>query len=89
MASFVWLFCHLLAPGLGKRGAVHSGLVVVEALDFGLHVLEAGLFGGKGGFVWFCFGFEDVGFDWRRRFGFLSGRFEWRDGFVWGEALGL
>ena len=82
MASFVWLFCHLLAPGLGKRGAVHSGLVFVEALDFGLHILEAGLFGGEGGFVWFWFGFGDVGFDWGGRFG-LPG------GFVWGEALSL
>ena len=38
----------LLGLGLRERGAEDTSLVVFEALDFGLHVLEAGLFGGEG-----------------------------------------
>ena len=89
----VGLFCSLLGLGLGERGAEHTGLVVFEALDFGFHVLEAGLFGGEVGFVWFrrlngCF-------DWD--LGLWSGWFGGRNGFDWGvdwvvfrrEALGL
>ena len=64
-------------------------MVIVEALDFGLHVLEAGLFGGEGGFVWFRFWFGDVGFVWGGRFCLLGGWF----GFAWviflREAQGL
>ena len=44
------LVAHLLKLALGKRGAEDLGLVVFEALDFGLPVLEAGLFGGEGSF---------------------------------------
>ena len=47
------LFCRLLGLGLGKRGAEDLGLVVLEALYFGLHVSYASLFGGEVGFVWF------------------------------------
>ena len=83
------MFCSLLGLGLGERGTEHTGLVVFEALDFGLHVLEAGLFGGEGGFVWFRFWFGDVGFDWRGRFGFSGGRFGFARCVVWGEASGL
>ena len=46
----VELLAHLLGLGLGKRGAEHAGLVLFEALDLGLHVLLAGLFGGERGF---------------------------------------
>ena len=34
----VGLIGRLLGFGLGKRGAEHSGLVLFEALNFGLHV---------------------------------------------------
>ena len=36
--GWVRLNCRLLGLGLGKRGAEHAGLVVLEALNFGLHV---------------------------------------------------
>ena len=49
----VGLICRLLGLELGKRGAEDLGLVVLEALYFGLHVSYAGLFGGEVGFVWF------------------------------------
>ena len=49
----VGLFYRLLGLVLGDRGAEHTGLVVFEALDFGWHVLEAGLFGGPGRFLGF------------------------------------
>ena len=52
---------HLLGLGLGEFGAEDLGSVVFEALDFGLHVSYAGLFGGKVGFVWlryFYWGFD-------------------------------
>ena len=68
----------------GKRGAEDLGLVVFEALDFGLHVFKAGLFGGEGGFV--CLG--DVRFDWRGRFGLSGGRFWFARCVAW-QAHGL
>ena len=40
--------------GLGLAWGAEGGLVLGEALDFGLHELEAGLFGRQFGFVWFC-----------------------------------
>ena len=64
-------------------------MVVFEALDFGLHVLETGLFGGEGRFFGFwrfdgCFyGCFSVGF------GFSNGWFGFVRRAVWGEALGL
>ena len=65
----------------------HPGLVLFEALDFGLHVLEAGLFGGEGGFFWFRLARRGRGF---RLLGGWLGR---RDGFDWvvclREAQGL
>ena len=57
-----------------------GGLIVVEALDFGFHELEAGSFGRQFGLVWLRGGLSDgsrfegceldfssrFGFDWRR-----------------------
>ena len=40
--------------GLGLAWGAEGGLVFGEALDFGLHELQAGLFGRQFGFVWFC-----------------------------------
>ena len=84
---------HLVGLGLGKRGAEDAGLVVFKALDFGLHVLEAGLFGGEGRFFGFwrfdgwLFGYFDgcfsLGDGWFRVLNGFAGRV------VWGEALGL
>ena len=85
----VELLAYLLGFCLGKRGAEDLGLVVFKALDFGLHVFSAGLFGGEGGFVWFRFWLGDDGFDWRGCFGLSGGRFGWSVGFVRREALGL
>ena len=80
------MVCCLLGLGLGERGAEHAGLVVVEALDFRLHVLEAGLFRGECGFFW-------LRLAWRRGFRLLDGWFGGRNGFDWvvflREALGL
>ena len=67
---------------MGESGAEDFGLVVFEALDFGLHVSYAGLFGGEVGFVrfrYFYWGF-DGSFD--GDLGLGSGWFGFCDGFV-------
>ena len=70
-----------------------SSLILFEALDFGLHVLEAGLFGGEGRFFGFwcldgcLFGHLDGCFG--GDFGFRDGWFGFAGCVVWGEALGL
>ena len=70
-----------------------SSLILFEALDFGLHVLEAGLFRGEDGFFGLRLAYRDFGLVGSHHFRLWGRWFGRQNGFDWAvflrEAQGL